>query len=90
MARVLVHSFFMTVSDITKLTETLNRKAKEDKAAFARLEAGQAQLIDMSSKTITMIKESASVIITSIFEPRRCSRQWASSSLRTTFPNQQS
>jgi hypothetical protein len=44
----------------------------------------------MSSKTIAMIKESASVIITSIFEPRRCSRQRASSSLRKTFPNQQS
>jgi hypothetical protein len=30
MAKVLEHSFFTTVSDIMKLTETLDRKAKED------------------------------------------------------------
>ncbi len=83
MVEVLEHSFFTTApdvnSDISKLTESFDRKAKEDKAAFdrkakddkaafARLEAGQAQLIDMSSKTIAMVKQSTSVICRSIFE----------------------
>jgi serine/threonine protein kinase len=72
MVEVLEHSFFTTVSDVTsdisKLAESLDRKAKDDKAAFARLEAGQAQLIDMSSKTIAMVKQSTSVICRSIFE----------------------
>jgi serine/threonine protein kinase len=75
MAKVLEHSFFTTVSDMTKLTESLDRKAKDAQAAFARLEAGQAQLIagqaqlmDMSSKTMAMIKKSTSVIITSLYE----------------------
>ncbi len=68
MVEVLKHSFFTTVSDITKLTETLDRKAKDDKAAFARLEAGQLQLIGMSSKTIAMVKQSTSVICRSIYE----------------------
>ena len=37
-------------------------------AGQAQLIAGQAQLMDMSSKTIAMVKKSTSVIINSIFE----------------------
>jgi hypothetical protein len=68
MVEVLEHSFFTTVSDITKLTETLDRKTKDDKAAFARLGAGQLQLIGMSSKTMAMVKQSTSVILRSSYE----------------------
>jgi len=53
---------------LKKIEEMLTRKAEEDKAVFARLEAGQAKLISMGEMTMKKIDKSTSTICTAVFE----------------------
>ncbi len=86
MVEVLEHSFFKTDGQGGELCLAVLQKLEEgnnsNKAAFALLEAtqaeliagqahliaGQEQLIDMSSKTVAMVKKSTSVMLRAIFE----------------------
>ena len=51
-----------------EIKAALKKKAAEDSAAFARLEAGQAKLISMGKATMAKIDKSTSTICTAVFE----------------------